>query len=241
MRYLFGYKKRVAMKNKALVGVALSFLLPISANANSCEPNDLGGYTIGAFTPVSEVEKMRCNDRVLGNCVTRQKKFSENGLNYVVHFRSSDGVVYEIEAEKKASTLEDYEHFLGLITNNIGTPSADGGFVAYNRKSMSNGLFTTERKKRIYVADMKFACWGDCETKAVDEKNKKHIGNHAYAPTASTSYVQGTLPVKADGLFITFNKKEDARRSELKIKATCEELAADVKSDLEKAKRTGRY
>lgn len=229
------------MKNGILLGAAISFLLPFSASANSCAPASLGGYTLGASKPNSEVRLMRCHKKVGSECVTRLKRFQDNGLTYNVYFRTSDGIIYDIKAEKNKPTLEDYQYFVGLMKNDKGSPSSEGGFVAYRTQSMSNGLFTTERKKRKYLYDVKFACWGDCETQTVNEKEKRRTGQGAYLPKAVTAYIEGTQLVKANGLAISFDKKDNEQKNKMHISAACAELKAEVESLFQKSNRTGRY
>lgn len=228
------------MKNKVLLGVALFSLIPFSASANTCEPHSLGGYTIGTSSPISELKVMGCDKYIGSKCIAKKKVFQENGLHYVTYFRLSDGLVYEITAEKRKPTSDDYQYFLGLMKNDHGVPAAEGDLEYYQRTSKSNGIFNTKSKTRHSPKSMSFACWGKCETKLLDLKSKKRTGSHKYAPQAHTTYIKGTQLVKSDGLTITFSQKH-RKKSELFIKASCEEIKSQLGGVSEKSDRTGRY
>jgi hypothetical protein len=231
----------IIIKKAVSLMVAGSLLLPSGVSAKTCDPVSLGGYTLGTSKPDSEVRLMRCNKTIDSKCVSRMKRFEDNGLTYIANFRVSDGVIYEITAEKRDPTLEDYQYFLGLLTEDMGAPSADGGFVAYRTTSTSNGIFTTERKTRTYMMDVKFACWGDCEAQTVNEKGKKRTGNGPYLPKAINTYIKGTQLTKADGLAISFDKRQNGRKTKMFLTASCASLKAGIKDLEQESERTGRY
>lgn len=229
------------MKIKVLITIALSSLIPFNASANTCESYSLGGYTIGNSAPISEMRLMNCDKHLnTTECVTKKKTFEKNGLHYVAYFRLSDGVVYEITAEKKNPTFDDYQYFLGLMKNDNGVPAAEGTVNSYNRTSVSNGIFTTEKKERHNVKDLSFACWGNCEAKQIDTKSKSRTGGHAYGPKANTTYVKGTYLVKGEGLLIEFSKQH-RKKNKLVINASCDELKSKIEDAKQNYNRTGNY